>query len=129
MSKTISAKQLLETYKTEINIHDFSRIAPLLSEDCTFWFSSGTYVGLDAARKAFEKTWNLIKEEIYTISNFTWICEDEKAAACTYTYHWKGLINGALQEGAGRGTSCFRLEHQGWKIVHEHLSLFPEQKG
>lgn len=122
----MSARDLLEKYKIEINAHDFSSLAPLLSEDCTFWFSSGTYTGLQAAQEAFQKTWKLIQDEVYTITEVKWVNEDSKAAACIYTYHWKGVINGSLCEGIGRGTSCFRLEEGSWKIVHEHLSAFPQ---
>jgi ketosteroid isomerase-like protein len=121
----MSAQDLLEKYKIEINTHDFNKVSPLLSEDCTFWFSSGTYVGLQATQQAFEKTWQLIKNEVYTISDTQWISESDKSAVCIYTYHWKGLINGVECEGLGRGTSCFRAENGNWKIIHEHLSPFP----
>jgi ketosteroid isomerase-like protein len=47
-------------------------------------------------------------------------------AVCTYTFHWKGLIDDKLREGSGRGTTCFRNDSDGWKIIHEHLSNFPK---
>lgn len=122
----MTAKDVLEKYKVEINSHDFDRLIPLISKECQFWFTSGTYVGLDQTRKAFEKTWGMIKKEVYTISDLEWIAESEKAAVCIYTYHWSGLIDGQQQSGKGRGTSCFRKEGDGWKIVHEHLSAFPK---
>lgn len=121
----MSAKDLFEKYKVKINTHDFNQVAPLISKDCKFWFSSGTFHGLEETQKAFEKTWNLIREEIYTIPDEDWIAESESAAVCTYSYHWAGLINGERREGKGRGTSCFVREPEGWKIVHEHLSPFP----
>jgi ketosteroid isomerase-like protein len=96
-----------------------------ISSQCKFWFSSGTYIGLDQTRKAFEKTWGVIKEEVYSISDVEWIAESDSAAVCTYTFHWKGLIQDRPSEGKGRGTSCLRKEEGGWKIIHEHLSQFP----
>ncbi len=123
---SMTAKDVLEKYKIEINSHEFERLLPLISKECQFWFSSGTYVGLDQTRKAFEKTWGMIKNEVYTISDLEWIAESEKAAVCIYTYHWSGLIDGQQKAGKGRGTSCFRKEVDGWKIVHEHLSAFPK---
>ena len=122
----MSAIEVFEKYKLEINNHDFDRLIPLISKDCKFWFSSGTYVGLEQTRRAFEKTWAMIKNEIYTVSDQEWIALSDKAAVCTYTYHWTGLIDGQKREGKGRGTSCFRKEENGWKIVHEHLSVFPK---
>jgi ketosteroid isomerase-like protein len=121
-----SPQALFEKYKVEINKHNFDTLEPLITEDCKFWFSSGTFEGLEQTRRAFEKTWGMIKEEVYTITDPKWISESDQAAVCTYTFHWKGLINGEPGEGKGRGTSCFRKEGDSWKIVHEHLSHFPK---
>jgi ketosteroid isomerase-like protein len=121
-----SPQALLEKYKVEINKHHFDTLEPLISQDCKFWFSSGTFVGLKQTRNAFEKTWSLIKEEVYSLTDIEWIAESDLAAVCTYTFHWKGLIDGKPGEGKGRGTSCLRQETDGWKITHEHLSNFPK---
>lgn len=126
MDEAISARTLLEKYKVEINKHNFDVLEPMISKDCKFWFSSGTFVGLQQVRQAFEKTWDMIKEEVYTLTDLEWIAESDQAAVCIYTFHWKGVVDGQLLEGGGRGTSCFRKEVEGWKIVHEHLSHFPK---
>lgn len=118
----MSARELLEAYGRLINEHRFELIEPMLAADCSFYFTSGTHVGIPAARAAFEKTWGAIQDEVYTLSEVTWICEGDRAAACTYRFHWKGLVKGEPREGRGRGTSCFRLEAGGWRLVHEHLS-------
>ena len=123
----MSARDLLMTYEDAINQHDFNTLVPLISNDCKFWFSSGTNEGLEQARRAFEKTWALIKEEVYLISDKVWLAEGDRAAVCVYTFHWKGLIDGQVHEGTGRGTSCFRKEVDGWKLVHEHFIPFPAQ--
>lgn len=121
----MSARETLEKYKVEINTHDFDRVLPLLSESCKFWFSSGTFEGLPSTRQAFEKTWSLIKHEVYSVTDVDWICEADCAAVCTFAFHWEGEVNGEKRQGKGRGTSCFRKEGSEWKIVHEHLSPFP----
>ncbi len=120
-----SARNLMELYMREINTHDFNSIISLISQDCKCWFSSGTYSGPLEIRRAFEKTWSMIKSEVYTIQDIDWIGESDSVAVCTYTYHWNGIVNGERREGRGRGTSCFRKELEGWKIIHEHLSPFP----
>lgn len=65
----MSANDLFEKYKIEINSHDFSRVEPLVSKDCKFWFSSGTFQGLEQTKKAFEKTWAMIQNEVYSITD------------------------------------------------------------
>jgi ketosteroid isomerase-like protein len=121
----LSAKETFEKYGVEINSHDFDRLLPLVSRDCKFWFSSGTYTGLDETRRAFERTWGMIQQEVYSVSDVDWIAESDGAAVCTYTFHWEGVINAERRQGRGRGTSCLRKEAGGWRIVHEHLSPFP----
>lgn len=121
----MSARDTLEKYKSVINQHDFKLLVPLISKGCQFWFTSGTYKGHEATRQAFEKTWDMIKEEVYRLDDVVWIAEDDSAASCTYTYHWEGLIKGEKRSGKGRGTTVLKRESDGWKIVHEHLSAFP----
>jgi ketosteroid isomerase-like protein len=122
----MSAKFLLQKYSEVINRHDFDLIEPLLSQECSFWFSSGTFTGLAQARKAFEKTWAAIQNEVYTITDINWLIDSESAAICTYSFHWEGIVRDERRAGSGRGTSCFRVETSDWKLVHEHLSAFPQ---
>lgn len=122
----MSAQEILKKYEIDINKCNFDLLAPLISTDCKFWFTSGTNIGLEQTRKAFEKTWSMIKDEKYWLTDVQWIAESDQVAVCTYTYNWKGLIDGKEMQGNGRGTSCFRKESDGWKIIHEHLSSFPK---
>jgi ketosteroid isomerase-like protein len=124
----MSAQDLFELYKVEINSHDFNRLEPLISKDCQFWFSSGTYRGIEQTRQAFQKTWALIQNEVYSVRDVEWLFSNSESAVCTYTFHWIGQMNGQQRQGKGRGTSCFRVEGKDWKLVHEHLSAFPAEK-
>ena len=121
----MSARDTFAKYGLEINAHDFDRLAPLISSECTFWFSSGTHRGIDQARRAFERTWSKIEKEVYSLSDVDWIAESGGAAVCIYTFHWEGIVDGQRREGTGRGTSCLRKETDTWRIVHEHLSPSP----
>ena len=121
----MTATDIMTRYGEVINLHDFDQLAPMIAADCQFWFSSGTYRGLAETRAAFERTWGIIREEHYAIADVAWLVSTGDAAACTYTFSWRGLIDGEPREGRGRGTTVLRREADGWKIVHEHLSPFP----
>lgn len=120
------AEELFKQYETHINKHDFNAVEELISDHAIFWFSSGTFRGKPEIKAAFEKTWSLIQNEFYWLSDVEWLTSNEESAACVYTFHWKGVIGGLEKEGLGRGTSILRNENKKWKIIHEHLSNFPK---
>ena len=117
---------VMVAYFDLINRHDFSLLVPLIDEEATFWFSSGTYQGLDAARGAFERTWQRVADETYWLEDLRWIARGDEAASCTYRFRWRAKVNGQAAEGEGRGTSVVARRADGWRIVHEHLSPFPK---
>lgn len=122
----MNAKELMKQYETKINHHKFADVEDLISSDAKFWFSSGTFHGMDQIQAAFKKTWNLIQNEVYWLTDLEWIAESETSATCIYTFNWKGLIEGQERTGKGRGTSVLCKKDSSWKIVHEHLSNFPK---
>jgi ketosteroid isomerase-like protein len=122
----MNAKELMKLYESQINHHRFADIESLISPNARFWFSSGTFHGMNQIQSAFEKTWNLIQNEFYWLTDLEWIAESETSATCIYTFNWKGMIDGQERNGSGRGTSVLRKEDNNWKIVHEHLSNFPK---
>ncbi|MCK3782448.1 nuclear transport factor 2 family protein [Sinorhizobium meliloti] len=42
-------------------------------------------------------------------------------------FRWRAVLNGSALEGGGRGTIILRREANVWKIIHEHLSQFPQR--
>ena len=113
-------------YGEVINRHRFDALLPVLSDDVTFWFSSGSHAGLSAARSAFEATWARILEERYWLDDLQWASIGDTSAACLYRFHWRGIVDNVPTKGGGRGTSVLRREARGWLIVHEHLSTEPD---
>ncbi|MCX6116999.1 MAG: nuclear transport factor 2 family protein [Proteobacteria bacterium] len=122
----MQADEFLKTYERLTNTHEFDRVQPLIDDKAVFWFSSGSYCGLPAIQKAFENTWQLIQEEVYRIEDVACISKSETSAVYVYTYHWEGKINGLFAQGSGRGTSVIVKRAETWKVIHEHLSLFPK---
>lgn len=112
-----------------INEHRIESLLPVLSADVIFWFSSGSFHGIDAARQAFEKTWRRIAEETYWLEELSWVSEGDHSDVCIYQFHWRGVVDGEPRAGSGRGTSVLRREADDWKIVHEHLSAEPVHAG
>lgn len=121
-----SAEQFMRDYIRRTNTHRFDEVAPVIAENATFWFSSGSYHGLAAIRAAFEKTWGMIQDEVYGVEDVVWPVVTESSAVCLYTFRWQGNINGEAREGSGRGTNVLRREDGRWRVVHEHLSPHPQ---
>lgn len=121
-----SVEEFLRDYIWRTNTHQFDEVAPAIAEDATFWFSSGSFHGLDAIRAAFERTWGVIQDEEYGIEDVEWLVVAESSAACLYTFRWRGNIDGAAREGSGRGTTVLRKDNGRWLVVHEHLSPRPQ---
>lgn len=118
--------QMMDEYVRRTNTHQFDAVAELIAEDALFWFNDGSFVGHEAIRRAFEATWALIQDESYRVDDVQWLVVDSQAAVCVYTFHWRGMVNGQLAGGLGRGTSVLRLTAGRWQIVHEHLSPMPK---
>jgi ketosteroid isomerase-like protein len=119
-------EDVLDLYETKIKLRSFDELAPLIADDAVFWFSDGSHYGMDEIRAAFERTWRKVQDEVYWLENLRWVAVSDDAASCIYAFHWKGLWDGKAFEGKGRGTTVLRREADKWKIVHEHLSHFPQ---
>tara|TARA_R110000850_G_scaffold42454_30_gene108991 strand:- start:3918 stop:4289 length:372 start_codon:yes stop_codon:yes gene_type:complete len=118
-------EELLKEYEQSLSAQIFENVRPLIDDNAVFWFNDGSYHGLDLIEKAFTKTFNLIKEEKYWLTDLEWISKSDVAASCHYQFNWEGIIHGEHGSGSGRGTSVMKKIGGSWKIVHEHLSRRP----
>ncbi|WP_327212392.1 nuclear transport factor 2 family protein (plasmid) [Rhizobium beringeri] len=116
----------MKLYEASVNLRRFDEVAPLISAEAVFWFTDGTYRGIDAIKAAFEETWRKLHNEVYWLEDVDWIAVGDTVASCTYRFRWRADIDGKTYEGDGRGTTILRKEDTQWKIVHEHLSRFPK---
>lgn len=112
----------LKEYELQTNTHNFDNVSPLISKDASYYFSDGVFVGIEEIRKAFNKTWEYIQNEKYSIKELNWIVISEIVAVCTYQFQWEGNVNGEVENGQGRGTNVLVRMQNGWKMKHEHLS-------
>ncbi len=103
----------------------WSTVAPLFHEDVCVTFSDGTFKGKAEVQQAFERTFSLIKDETYVISNLHWVTKRADYAVCLFTFSWSGIINGQQASGSGRGTSVLVNEAGRWLLLTEHLGPNP----
>ncbi|WML50061.1 nuclear transport factor 2 family protein [Neobacillus sp. PS3-34] len=118
----MSVQKALEGYIQATNTHVFENVSKFVAPEAVYWFTKKECIGLKEIEEYFINSWNLIKDEVYSISNVNWISMDEKSATCLYTYHWEGYYNGDLIKGFGNATNVFIIINNEWKLIHEHLS-------
>lgn len=117
----------LTTYVEKLNTHLWDQIAPCVTEDSVFIFTEDTFVGKAAAKAAFEKTFKLIENEVFSLHNISWTAVTDSMASCHYEFRWKGMVEGKAASGGGRGTSILRKIDGRWLIAHEHLGPYPRR--
>jgi ketosteroid isomerase-like protein len=109
-------------YEQATNRHDFDQLVPLIADDATYWFTDGSYHGIDAIRAAIQRTFAAILDETYEIKDLEWVAITDDLAACRYRFSWKGVVEGKPASGQGRGTNVLTKRNGAWKMLHEHLS-------
>jgi ketosteroid isomerase-like protein len=112
----------MRRYELATNRHDFGQLAPLIAGDATYWFTEGSYHGIEAIRSAIERTFATIRNEVYQIKDLEWVVVSAELAACRYRFSWNGVIDGQPESGSGRGTNVLTKRDGTWKMLHEHLS-------
>jgi ketosteroid isomerase-like protein len=124
---TMNHETALTRYIEALNTHSWEQIAPCVTEDAVFIFTEDTFAGKTAAKAAFEKTFKLIQNEVFSLHNISWTAVTDGMASCHYEFRWKGLIEGQESSGGGRGTTILRKVDGRWLITHEHLGPYPRK--
>jgi len=114
--------QLLKDYEKANNSHDWTQVEPFVHPDASYFFTDGTFIGIEAVKQAVTDTFAHIQDETYSVSDIEWVVSDEYVAVCRYSFHWKGIVDGNETEGSGRGTNVWKKTDGKWQIIHEHLS-------
>ena len=117
----------LTAYVEALNRHSWDRIAQHVAADAVFIFTEDTFTGDAAAKAAFEKTFKLIENEVFSLHDIVWTVVTEDVATCHYEFRWKGLISGQESAGGGRGTTILRKVDGRWLVAHEHLGPYPRK--
>ncbi|NNN34344.1 nuclear transport factor 2 family protein [Streptomyces sp. S3(2020)] len=109
-------------YERANNSHDIERVVPFIAEDATYWFSDGSYQGVEEVRSAIERTFAKILDEEYEIRDLEWPVLTAEVAVCRYRFAWSGVVDGEPRSGQGRGTNVIVRRDGRWRMSHEHLS-------
>ena len=122
-------RDFLDEFEELAALRDFDRLEPHIHADAVFRFNDGDFVGLEAVRGAFEKTWQATaeaEEDRYYLSDIEVLTTDAASASATYTYHWEGRFGDQTFAIKGRGTRVLVKDEGRLKIMHEHLSRHPD---
>lgn len=125
-----SVNHFLIEFESIAEKENFDLIQDMIHDNAYFRFNDGDFVGKQAVRAAFEKTWkgssNVQKERFY-LTDVQVLTVDETTATATYTYNWEGNMDGRSYRIQGRGTRVLVVQNGRLQIIHEHLSRFPKQ--
>ena len=124
----IELEKFILEYERRANTKNFDQIRSFIDTNAIFWFSDGSFHGLNEIQLAFEKTWNELKDEIYSISDVKWLVQKDSDAVCIYKFSSESTFNNKRTTFHGRGTNVLQKLDNKWKIIHEHLSLEPKKQ-
>ena len=133
MQSTVTAESVirfLNHFEDVAMKEDFSLLEDMIDERAYFRFNDGDFLGRQAIRASFEKTWKgdpTVKKARFYLSNIVVLTTDTASASATYTYNWEGSQGTREFKIQGRGTRVLAHAHGKFRIIHEHLSRFPAQ--
>lgn len=135
MATTITpaaVEHFLHHFESVAMQEDFSLLEPMIDEQACFRFNDGDFIGWAAIRAAFEKTWRgdpTVKKARFYLTDIVVLVTDQASAAATYTWNWEGSQGDQEFRIQGRGTRVLAYAGGRFRIVHEHLSRFPQGRG
>ena len=119
----MSPADFMRQYEARTDAHDLEGTLALIDAEAVYLFSDGSsHIGKEAIAEVLASNFANIVDETYRIADLRWLASTADLAACVYTFHWAGTIDGRPASGNGRGTSLLRRDGESWLVVHEHLS-------
>lgn len=109
---------------------DFGLLQDMIDEHAYFRFNDGDFIGRAAIQAAFEKSWRgdpTVRKARFYLTDIVVLSTDQACATATYTFHWEGSQGDREFKIQGRGTRVLLHDNGRFRIVHEHLSRFPQR--
>lgn len=124
--------QFLNHFEEVAEKENFDLVQDMVHDKAVFRFNDGDFIGKQAVRSAFEKTWKggsaNVKKTRFYLTDIQVLTTDTKSATAAYTYNWEGAMDGRPFRIQGRGTRVVVVEDGRLQIIHEHLSRFPTKQ-
>lgn len=110
-------------YAEAINLHEFHPLQTrLMHPDICCRFDGVAYRGVAEVRRAFEGAWAQLPNEIYRMTDHSWLVEGEVAAIVSFKYTFVGTDrNGLDVVGGGTGLNVYARGYEGWLMHLEDL--------
>lgn len=115
----------MKLYEAALSNQTWEAVQDFFHENCTVVFAEATYFGKKQVSGAIQKTFSLIKDESFLLTNINWTITRDDFASCTFHFEWSGTINGKRFTNPGRGTALWVKENDRWQIVNEHFGPMP----
>ncbi len=115
----------MNSYLEALSEQKWSAVELFFHEAATVVFAEGTYFGKSQVEQAMGKTFSLIRDENFKVSEINWNFQKESCASCTFAYQWSGTLSGQRFSNKGRGTMLWAKETDRWMIVNKHLGPSP----
>lgn len=123
--KSVNVEETLGLYIKALATQSWDAAESFFHQNATVIFAEGTYYGKEQVGNAIHKTFSLIKDEDFSISDLKWTIRTDAFAVCTFVFDWSGTINGKRFTSPGRGTIVWVFAENEWKIINEHFGPLP----
>jgi ketosteroid isomerase-like protein len=128
-AKDQEAVQALVQHEVQaMNARDLQKLSQVWSQnpEITLFDLSppGRFKGWDTIGRTFNDFFGRLTEPHLAIEGLE-VQVSGTLAWATYDWSISGRLDEATLEDRGRTTSIYRREKEGWKLVHEHVSLSP----
>ena len=121
-----SVQQFIKKYQQAITRQNWEELKDYFHENCAVLYSDGTYVGKPMLKQAFDKTYALMKNGEYSLTDFHFPVITDKFCSCVAKFYWSAEIYGKSINSEHRITLFIAKDDNEWKIVNQHLGPMPK---
>jgi len=113
--------KFMDEYQQALMSTNWDKLSSFFHDNCAMLYSDGTYIGKKALKKAFEKTFLLMKKGDFRISNIHCSIITDQFCTCLFKLSWSAEVCGDKIIGEDRGTCSLVVVDNSWQIINQHL--------